>query len=107
MAKYQTPINKIFIFFNIYIYIFIYIYIYIYIYIIYEINACHIAYEGFPHICIDGTITWGRGELVECGAHTHVIVPYGTNMMVNLICNMICIFFIYVRVCSADSVRAF
>src|SRR2546430_8695106 len=32
--------------------------IYIYIYI--EINAPHIAYEGIPHICICGIITWGE-----------------------------------------------
>src|SRR5436190_12566824 len=32
--------------------------IYIYIYI--EKNAPHMAYEGIPHICICGTITWGE-----------------------------------------------
>src|SRR5436189_6339599 len=27
---------------------------------IYEKNASHMAYEGIPHICICGTITWGE-----------------------------------------------
>src|SRR3954470_16903616 len=27
---------------------------------IYERNAPHMAYEGIPHICICGTITWGE-----------------------------------------------
>src|SRR3954468_500363 len=33
--------------------------LYIYIYV-YEKNAPHMAYEGIPHICICGTITWGE-----------------------------------------------
>src|SRR3954463_15348436 len=57
--------------------------IYIYIFepdkYIYEINGCHMAYEGFPHICIGGTITWGERERerVECGSPTCDCATWG------------------------------
>ena len=48
----------------------------------------------------------GERELVEYGAHplsSHVIVPHGANMRGTLICNMRCIFLIYITYYSHDS----
>src|SRR5436189_88587 len=62
-----------------------------------EINGCHMAYEGFPHICIGGTITWGE-RISGMWVPPHVIVPHGANMRETLICHTICIFLIYVYI---------
>src|SRR3954462_9155367 len=71
-----------------------------------EINGCHMAYEGFPHICIGGTITWGE-RVSGMWVPPHVIVPHGANMRETLICHMICIslslslyIYIYIYICG-------
>src|SRR5438270_103025 len=76
---------------------------------IYEINGCHMAYEGFPHICICGTITWGE-RVSGMWVPPHVIVPHGANMRETLICHMICIFlymymYMYIYVCVCIYIR--
>src|SRR3954466_4549468 len=60
-------------------------------------NGCHMAYEGFPHICIGGTITWGE-RVSGMWVPPHVIVPRGANMRETLICHMICIFLLFLSI---------